>query len=118
MKTTTIAGLCALGLTLAACAQKPYVAPPPNKFDGRYIGTFRTVYPKCTANQDSVALLVKDNLIMVRVDASSDRVRIDADGAITGNASMMSATGTIAGTHLSMELVGTECFYRFELDRR
>ena len=55
---------------------------------------------------------------MVRADASSDRVRIDADGAITGNASMMSATGTIVGTHLSMDLIGTERFYRFELDKR
>ena len=119
MKLAATGGLCSLVIALTACqSSKPFTAPAPNKFDGRYVGTSRTVYPKCTANNDSVAMLVKDNMLIVRVGASADRIPIDADGTLVGNASLMAASGTITGTHLSMELIGTECFYRFELDKR
>ena len=119
MKIVAMASFCALSIALTACqAAKPYVAPTANKFDGRYVGTRRTVYPKCSANLDDMTLVVKDNSLTVRVAASGDHIPIDADGVFSGNASLMAASGKIVGPHLSMELVGTECFYRFELDKR
>lgn len=119
MNIAALAAICALSIALTSCqSAKPFVAPPPNKFDGRYVGTRRTVYPKCSANLDEFVALIKDNSVTVRVTASGDRFPIDSDGAFSGNASTMAASGKIVGTHLSMELIGTECFYRFELDKR
>jgi hypothetical protein len=106
-------------LALASCqSSKPFVAPAPHQYDGRYVGTRRTVYPKCSADLDALTMLVKDNQVTVPVGASTDRIPVDADGSFSGNASTMAASGKIVGGHLSMELVGTECFYRMELNKR
>jgi hypothetical protein len=106
-------------LITAGCGNsKAYVEPAPHQYDGRYVGTRHTIYPKCSADLNDMALIVKDNKVPVYVEASKGAIPIDADGSFSGRVTLGSASGQVTGKHLSMELIAGDCQYRMELDKR
>jgi hypothetical protein len=129
-----------LATVLWACssAQAPEPTPPPQpavSYDGRYVGTIRSV--DSVQNQNwcttptAVTISVRSNSFEYTVSHPNlpntplynpaFTMHIAPDGSFKGpggELEIASMTGRITGTHMAGQIDGTDCSYAFSAERR